>query len=192
MGFPLWLSRLRIRPVSMKMQVLALLSGLKDLVWLWLWRRLAAAAPVQPLAWEPPHAVVMALKSQKQTNKQTKQKQKTKKPVKGRALLCCSWLRIQNCHCSGSGGCCSAGLIPGLGTSICCRRGQKNKQTNKQKKPPETVKGCVHYTHELFFFFCFFRATLMAYGSSQARGQIRAAAAGLHHNHSNVGSEPYL
>ena len=29
----------------------------------------------------------------------------------------------------------------------------------------------------------------MAYGGSQARGQIRAAAASLHHNHSNTGSK---
>ena len=34
-----------------------------DLVWLW--RRLAAAAPVQPLAWEPPYATGMALKKEK-------------------------------------------------------------------------------------------------------------------------------
>ena len=40
-----------------------------------------------------------------------------------------------------------------------------------------------------FFFFCLFRATLVAYGSSQARGQIRAAAVGLHHSHSSSGSE---
>ena len=35
----------------------------KDLVllWLWLWRRLAAAAPIQPLAWE----LDMPLKRQK-------------------------------------------------------------------------------------------------------------------------------
>ena len=32
-------------------------------------------------------------------------------------------------------------------------------------------------------------ATPVAYGSSQARGQIRAAAAGLHHSHSNTRSE---
>ena len=31
--------------------------------------------------------------------------------------------------------------------------------------------------------------TSMAYQSSQARGQIRAAAAGLHHSHSNSGSK---
>ena len=39
-----------------------------------------------------------------------------------------------------------------------------------------------------FFYFCLFRATPLAYGSSQARGQIRAAAAGLHHSHSNTAS----
>ena len=40
--------------------------------------------------------------------------------------------------------------------------------------------------------FNFFRAAPAAYGSSQARGGIRAAAAGLHHSHSNTGSEPRL
>ena len=30
-------------------------SGL-DPVLLWLWHRLAATAPIRPLAWEPPHA----------------------------------------------------------------------------------------------------------------------------------------
>ena len=36
-----------------------------DLMLLWLWCRLAAVALIQPLAWEPPHAVGTALKSQK-------------------------------------------------------------------------------------------------------------------------------
>ena len=38
-----------------------------------------------------------------------------------------------------------------------------------------------------FFFlvFCLFRASPMAYGDSQARGWIRAVAAGLHHSHSH-------
>ena len=43
-----------------------------------------------------------------------------------------------------------------------------------------------------FFFFLLFRATLAAYGSSQARGQIEATAAGLYHSHSNARSEPSL
>ena len=40
----------------------------------WLWRRLAAVAPIRPLAWEPPYAMSVALKSKK-----AKQKTKTKK-----------------------------------------------------------------------------------------------------------------
>ena len=45
-----------------------------------------------------------------------------------------------------------------------------------------------------FFFVCFFvfRATLEAYVSSQIRCPIGAAAAGLCHSQSNMGSEPYL
>ena len=42
------------------------------------------------------------------------------------------------------------------------------------------------------FTYCLFRAALMAYGISQARGRIRAAAANLHHNHRNATSEPCL
>ena len=37
-----------------------------------------------------------------------------------------------------------------------------------------------------------FRAALAACGGSQARGRIRAIAAGLRHSHSNAGSEPCL
>ena len=41
-------------------------------------------------------------------------------------------------------------------------------------------------------FFFLFMATLAAYGGSQARGQIGGEATGLHHSHSNIGSEPRL
>ena len=43
-------------------------------------------------------------------------------------------------------------------------------------------------------YFCLYRAAPAAYGSSQDRGQIRAAAAGIHHSHSHShkGSEPCL
>ena len=44
----------------------------------------------------------------------------------------------------------------------------------------------------LFFFFWLSRATCMAYGGSQARSQIGPRAAGLHHSHSNAGSELHL
>ena len=36
-----------------------------DLVLLWLWCRPAAIAPIRALAWEPPNATDVALKSQK-------------------------------------------------------------------------------------------------------------------------------
>ena len=41
-----------------------------------------------------------------------------------------------------------------------------------------------------FFFFCLFRATPVAYGSSRVRGQITAVPYGL--CHSNTGAEPHL
>ena len=49
--------------------------------------------------------------------------------------------------------------------------------------------------NSFFFFFCLFafsRAAPTAYGGSQARGPIRAVAAGLHQSHSNAGSESHL
>ena len=57
--------------------------------------------------------------------------------------------------------------------------------------------SCVNFLYS-FFFLSFFVvvaiswATPVAYGGSQARGQIRAVAAGLHHSHSNTGSKPRL
>ena len=48
-----------------------------DPTFLWLWQRLAATAPIGPLAWEPPYALGAALK---------KTKKKKKKQFK--ALLC--------------------------------------------------------------------------------------------------------
>ena len=42
----------------------------------------------------------------------------------------------------------------------------------------------------LFIYFCLFRVAPTAYGNSQARGLIRAAAAGLGQTHSNAGSKP--
>ena len=36
-----------------------------DPMLLWLWRGLTATAPIQPLAWEPPHAAGAAIKRKK-------------------------------------------------------------------------------------------------------------------------------
>ena len=46
-------------------QSLASLSGLKDPVLLWLWRRPVPVVPIQPLAWELPYASCAALKKRK-------------------------------------------------------------------------------------------------------------------------------
>jgi len=40
-----------------------------DLALLWLWHRLAAAALIWPLAWEPPYATGAALKKGKEKSK---------------------------------------------------------------------------------------------------------------------------
>ena len=50
-------------------------------------------------------------------------------------------------------------------------------------------------TFSFFFFFVFLLflwATLKAYGGSQARGRIGAAATSLRQSHSNAGSEPHV
>ena len=43
--------------------------------WLWLLCKLAAAAPIGPLAWEPPYAASMALKSKKEKDLETRKSQ---------------------------------------------------------------------------------------------------------------------
>ena len=43
-----------------------------DLKLLWLWCRLEATAPIQPLAWEAPYSAGVALKRQKNKNKNKK------------------------------------------------------------------------------------------------------------------------
>ena len=49
---------------------------------LWLWCRLAATALIQPLAWEPPYAMGLALEKAKRQTKQNKTKQKNKTKTK--------------------------------------------------------------------------------------------------------------
>ena len=54
----------------------------------------------------------------------------------------------------------------------------------------EVLHTKIKITMHFFSFFCSCRAAPAAYGGSQARGQIEATAAGLHH--SNAGFEPRL
>ena len=73
------------------------------------------------------------------------------------------------------------GKIPWIAEPSGCRRG-------------DLGQGAKSFLASLFLFFSFllFRAALAAYASSQARGQIGAAAAGLYHSHSNRVFEPHL
>jgi len=76
---------------------------------LWLWRRLVATAPIQPLAWEPPYAAGAA--QEIATTTTTKDK-KTKKKKKERKLwefpVVAHWVKnLTSIHED-------AGLIPGL------------------------------------------------------------------------------
>ena len=90
--FLLWLSGLwtwRVFMGRMQVQSLALLRGLRirccvsctvvhrcglDPTLRWLWCRLAIAAPIGPLAWEPSYATGVALKKKKKKQKQTNKK----------------------------------------------------------------------------------------------------------------------
>ena len=51
---------------------------------LWLWCRLAAAAPIGPLAGEPPYASGVALKRQKIKKKERKKRERKKEGRKGK------------------------------------------------------------------------------------------------------------
>ena len=65
--------RIQLRTMGLRVQSLALLSGLRirrcrcgsDLTLLWLWRRPVAMALIRPLAWKPPYAAGVALEKAK-------------------------------------------------------------------------------------------------------------------------------
>ena len=52
-----------------------------DLALLWVWHGPAAAAPIQPLAWELPHAEGAALKSKSKKQNQKTPKNKDMRPT---------------------------------------------------------------------------------------------------------------
>ena len=59
-------------------------------------------------------------------------------------------------------------------------------------RSPPALKFWLHSFDSWLFLFAFlFRVTLAAYGSSQARAWIRAAATSLYHSHSNTGCKPH-
>ena len=80
------------------------------------------------------------------------------------------------------------GLFPERGTG-------DTKASSRCPRGPGSVSGLDRNIlgHQRFFFFVlFFRATPLACGSSQVRGQIGATAASLHHRHCSMWSQPRL
>ena len=59
---------------------------------LWLWRRPVATAQIQPLPWEPPDAVRVALEKAKNKNKQTNKQKKPKTKKKPKRKPPKSWI----------------------------------------------------------------------------------------------------
>ena len=80
----------------------------------------------------------------------------------------------------------------GRGWGVLRERLIRTKWTAKHCSTCQTAPGHMGQRHRLFFIFFLFRAASTAYGSFQARGQIRAAAASLCHSHSNTRFEPHL
>ena len=81
---------------------------------------------------------------------------------------------------------------PSLEQHKVCRRAMQGGQVTPAQKPPNSSKGfnkvfCFVFVFVFVFVlvFCLFRAALVAYGDSQARGPIRATAT----SHSNARSE---
>ena len=84
-----------------------------------------------------------------------------------------SGLRICHCHCCGLSGCCGTRWIPGPRTLACHRLGKKKKKDSQLPVERELLHS----------FLGFLGLSLPeAYGSFQARSQIRATAAGLRHS----------
>ena len=135
-----------------------------DLGWLWLRRRPAAAAPIQPLAQELPYAMCAALKKDYIN--------------KGEIVNLASQHSQPKAHHT-AGGC-----------------GNYKLQVEGFSGGGRVVSVCFLFLFFLSFFFFFFRAAPVAYGGSQARGQIGTAAGSLYHSHSHshshTGSERHL
>ena len=60
-----------------------------------------------------------------------------------------SRLRTQCCYCCGSGCCCGVGLIPGPGTSLCCRCIQK--KTKQKDKKTQNITNWAAKTKTIYF-----------------------------------------
>ena len=146
----------------------------------WLWRGLAAVALIRPLAWERLCVMGAALK---------KKKKKwfsfvtcfffpsTTRTGILHSQLCWGWDFPKEMRRMGCWGHLSA-------------HGNKAFIFSERRGKWDAVYFFIK-CQDFFFCFAFFRAASMPYESSQARGQIRAAASSLHHSHSNSRSQPH-
>ena len=75
---------------------------------------------------------------------------------------------------------------------LCCFSLSSSKDEVGEGKVLPSSLSFSFSSSSFFFFFLLFRATPSVYGGSQARGLMRAVATGLHHSHSNEGSELHL
>ena len=86
------------------------------------------------------------------------------------------------------------GLNPRCSYDLCHSYGKARSLTHcaesrlKLRHHKDNITG-FSLSLSFFFFFCLFRSKPVAYGSPQARGQIRGVAASLCQSHSNAGSE---
>ena len=69
-----------------------------DLVWLWLWCRPAATAPIQLLAWKPPYAPGVALKRRKIKNKKKEMLQLGERSLCAGTVLSALLINSHNLH----------------------------------------------------------------------------------------------
>ena len=79
----------------------------------------------------------------------------------------------------------------GSGIWHCCELWRRS-QTWLGSHVAMAVLWMYSFLKKNIYIFLLFRTVSVAYGGSQARGQIRVAAAGLRHSPSKVGSEPRL
>ena len=79
----------------------------------------------------------------------------------------------------------------GSGVAVSCGVGRRRSSDPYAMGVALKSKNEIMYVF-IYCLFAFSRAAPAAYGGSQARSRIRAVTAGLHHSHSNAGSEPHL
>ena len=95
---------------------------------LWLWHRLAAIAPIRPLAWEPLYAAGVVLKGQKTKKKKKRKKERKQYPTNLRTI--------------------ALKTLGGLGVCFACKNlsGQ-----NLEQKPQNWGRRGLGYKNEQFF-----------------------------------------